>query len=133
LESEALGEGERLLLVDDDALLLMIGRETLLALGYEVDAVTQPEAALALVLASPSLYVLVLTDQMMPGMTGLVLADKLRQIRADLPIILMTGYDGGMSPAGLEEAGVRGLLLKPWTPKAIGTAINAALAPQPGS
>jgi PAS domain S-box-containing protein len=122
------GDGERILVVDDEELLTELGQKTLVELGYKVEVATRPAAALAMVRASPQRFALVLTDQAMPGMTGIVLASQLRQIRRDLPIILMTGYSVSLTPEVLEAAGVRQLLLKPINLHALGTAVHAALA-----
>jgi PAS domain S-box-containing protein len=125
------GEGEWILIVDDDELLAELGRATLAALGYRVDIVTQPEAALERVRADPAHYRLVLTDQTMPTMTGLALAEALRKLRADLPIILMTGYSASLTPQAIEAVGISGLLLKPATLRSLAVAAHAALSTGP--
>jgi PAS domain S-box-containing protein len=122
------GNGERILVVDDEELLTQLGQKTLVELGYNVEATTRPAAALAMVRAAPQRFALVLTDQAMPGMTGILLASQLQQVRRDLPIILMTGYSVSLTPEVLEAAGVRQLLLKPINLHALGTAVHAALA-----
>jgi len=86
------GNGERILVVDDEELLAQLGGQALTALGYEVEVTTLPATALALVRSDPRGFALVLTDQTMPGMTGLVLAMEVRLLRPDLPVILMTAY-----------------------------------------
>jgi CheY-like chemotaxis protein len=122
------GEGERILVVDDEELLTELSQKTLVELGYNVEVTTRPATALAMVRAAPQRFALVLTDQAMPGMTGILLASQLRQIRRDLPIILMTGYSVSLTPEVLEAAGVRQLLLKPINLQSLGTAVHAALA-----
>ena len=122
------GHGERILVVDDEELLARLGQKTLSALGYQVEAVTQPAAALARVRADPSRYALVITDQTMPEMPGLALATELRQVRPGLPVIMMTGYAAPLTPERVEAAGIRQVLLKPATVRALGIAVHAALA-----
>ncbi|HXC01529.1 MAG TPA: response regulator [Opitutaceae bacterium] len=122
------GHGERILMVDDEDLLIELGQKTLLELGYNVEVTTRPAAALAMVRAAPKRFALVLTDQAMPGMTGIILASQLREVRRDLPIILMTGYSVSLTPEVLEAAGVRQLMLKPINLHALGTAVYGALA-----
>jgi PAS domain S-box-containing protein len=122
------GHGERILVVDDEELLTQLGQKTLVELGYNVEATTRPATALAMVRAAPQRFALVLTDQAMPGMTGILLASQLQKIRRDLPVILMTGYSVSLTPAVLETAGVRQLLLKPINLHAMATAVHAALA-----
>jgi CheY-like chemotaxis protein len=125
------GHGERILLVDDEELLSSLGGKMLTALGYKVEALTQPAAAIAAVLARPQRYSLVLSDQFMPGLTGIDLARQLQQIRPGLPIILMSGYAASLTPERISAAGVRQLLLKPITMHSLGTAVFEALSARP--
>ena len=122
------GNGERILVVDDEELLIELGQKILLELGYKVEVTTRPAAALAMVRAAPQRFALVLTDQSMPGMSGILLASQLRKIQPGLPVILMTGYSVSLTPEVLEAAGVRQLLLKPINLHALGTAVSGALA-----
>jgi PAS domain S-box-containing protein len=125
------GHGERILVVDDEESLGQLGRKILATLGYTVEVATQPAAALAMVRADPGRFALVLTDQTMPGMTGLVFASQLRQIRPGLPIILMTGYSLSLTSEQLEAAGICQILLKPTTLYEFGAAMNTALSTGP--
>ena len=125
------GRGERILVVDDEETLAQLGRKTLVALGYEVEVTTQPAAALALVRSDPTRYALIVTDQTMPGMTGVDLAAQLRLIRPDLPVILMTGYAASLAVEQAGATNVRQVLLKPATVHALASAVQAALVPQP--
>jgi PAS domain S-box-containing protein len=122
------GRGEEILFVDDEELLVRLGRESLVALGYVVESVAQPEDALAMVRENPSRFALVLTDQAMPGMTGLVLAKKLQEIRPGMPIVLMTGYGGSLSHEQFAAAGVRKLLLKPINLQSLGAAVREVIS-----
>ncbi len=125
------GTGERILLVDDEELLVNMGREALKGLGYLAESTTRPADALAQIRADPSHFDLMVTDQTMPGMTGLALAAEVRLIRPQMPIMLMTGYSGSLMPEQIEAAGIRQLLLKPATLHALGTAVHELLAPKP--
>jgi PAS domain S-box-containing protein len=122
------GNGERILLVDDEELLVNMGREALKGLGYLAESTTRPADALAQIRADPSRFALMVTDQTMPGMTGLALAEEVRLIRPELPIMLMTGYSGSLMPERIESAGIRQLLLKPATLHALGTAVHDVLS-----
>ena len=127
------GRGERILLVDDEASLVQLGRNTLSALGYEVEATTQPLEALEIVRAAPHRFALVITDQTMPKLTGLELADQLRQIRPGLPMILMTGFSLAITAERVRAAGVSQLLLKPASLQSLGNAIHAILHADPAA
>ncbi len=125
------GSGERILVVDDEEILALMLQKTLLALGYEVECMTDSTAALALVRSDPGRFTLVVSDQTMPGMTGLALASELQLIRPGLPVILMTGYSLSLTAERIEEAGVRQLILKPVTIRSLGRAVHAAISGKP--
>ncbi len=125
------GHGECILLVDDEELLTTLGQLALTGLGYEVETATRPEDAIEMALATPGRFALVLTDQTMPGMTGLVLARRLREIQPGLPVILMTGNNIAVTPEKLAEAGVAQVLLKPHSLHVLGTAVHLGLASGP--
>ncbi len=125
------GNGERVLVVDDEELLAVMVHKTLTQLGYQAESATEPAAALALVRADPGRFKLALSDQTMPGMTGLALARELREISPGLPVILMTGYSLSLTAERIEEAGVRQVMLKPVTIHSLGTAVHAAISGAP--
>ena len=107
------GNGETLLLVDDEQPLVALGEEMLAALGYEPIGFTSSRQALASFLGDPGRFDLVITDEVMPELTGTRLARRLHQLRPELPILLATGYSG---PILLEQArpmGIREILKKP--------------------
>jgi DNA-binding NtrC family response regulator len=122
------GHGERVLFVDDEEVLIELGRKTLAELGYEVEAAMHPSVALAMVRADPQRFALVVTDQTMPGMTGLVLAGELLKIRPKLPVIITTGYSAALTAAQVEAVGIRQLLFKPITLQSLGMAMHTALS-----
>jgi signal transduction histidine kinase/ActR/RegA family two-component response regulator len=107
------GNGETILLVDDEKPLVLLGEEMLAALGYEPVGSSSAEAALTAVRADPHRFDLVLTDQVMPGMTGTELATAVHAVRPDLPIVLMTGYIGPAASERLRGSGIREVLRKP--------------------
>ncbi len=121
------GHGERILVVDDESMIVQLTQMTLNELGYEVEITTKPEDVIARVRADPERFALVLTDQTMPGMTGLALATQLQVIRPGLPVILTTGYIAAQPPEQLKAAGICQLLLKPATLHSLGTAVHAVL------
>ncbi|HEY5079086.1 MAG TPA: PAS domain S-box protein, partial [Opitutaceae bacterium] len=127
----ARGNGELILFVDDEELLVRMGEETLTALGYRVKGSMKPATALEMVRADPELFSLVVTDQTMPGMTGLLLASEIMQIRPGLPVILTTGYSAALTPERVEAAGIRHVLLKPTNMKSLASAIHGALHGKP--
>lgn len=121
------GSGERILFVDDEAPLIMVGRKVLERLGYAVETSSNATDALARVRAHPEAFDLVVTDQTMPGMTGTALAEKIHTLRPNLPIILTTGYSATLTLEAVQAIGIRQLLLKPLTIDALGSAISKVL------
>jgi PAS domain S-box-containing protein len=121
------GNGEVILVVDDEELLAQLQKETLSQIGYTVEYVTKPAAALALVRSDPGRFALVITDQTMPGMTGLQLAGELKRVRPGMPVILTTGYSASLTPERVTAAGIGLLLIKPPTLHALATAVRSAL------
>jgi len=124
------GGGKRILYVDDEAPLAKLGQKTLEQLGYEVEMSTNVAEALEWVRKEPRRFDLVITDQTMPGMTGMDFATQLLKIRPDLPIILTTGYSPYLTHERVRAAGIRDLLLKPQTVHSLGVAVHHALEPR---
>lgn len=127
------GSGERVLVVDDEEMIASMIQKILTRLNYAAEFATDPTAVIALVQADPARFKLVISDQTMPGMTGLVLATRLREIRATLPVILMTGFSASLTPERLEKAGVRAVLSKPLSVQLLASAMDTALAAKPPS
>jgi CheY-like chemotaxis protein len=69
--------------------------------------------------AEPSRFDLVLTDEIMPGLRGTELAAAMHQVRPDLPLVLMSGYDRPLRPDRLQAAGIREVLKKPLLSRAL--------------
>jgi PAS domain S-box-containing protein len=109
------GRRERILLVDDERGLTEVTTRRLEALGYDVIATNDPEAALRLVADDPGQFDLLMTDYAMPVMTGMQLAHRVTALRADLPVMLLTGYLEDFPPDELETAGIRRVHVKPVT------------------
>jgi signal transduction histidine kinase/ActR/RegA family two-component response regulator len=116
------GSGEVILLVDDDRTLVRLGEEMLAMLGYEPVGFDSAARALAAFRADPRRFDLVLTDEVMPEMTGTEFAAELHRISPDLPVILMTGHGGPVRTDHLHAAGIREVLRKPLTSRGIAEA-----------
>ena len=107
---------ERVLLVDDDKIVLNVISSLLGEQGYMIDAVSDSVAALSVFRVKPHKFDLVITDQIMPEMTGDVLARKLLAISPEIPIILCTGYQEALSEDVARDIGIREIVLKPVDP-----------------
>lgn len=113
-ESEALPPGnERILLVDDEISIVRMASQRLGRLGYSVTSRNNSLEALELFRARPAGFDLVITDMTMPHMTGDKLAQELMAIRADIPVILCTGYSKRISEEIAVHMGIKALVHKP--------------------
>ena len=104
---------EHILLVDDEPMLVELGKESLESFGYRVTATTSAKDALNFFLADPNGYDLIVTDQTMPEMTGVVLAKEAISVRPNVPVILCTGHSAVLNTEKAFALGVRSLLMKP--------------------
>ncbi len=121
---------ERILLVDDEEMLVEVGRQILEKLGYRVTTSTNSFETLAVFKKQPEEFDLVITDQTMPGMTGIDMARHMLLIRPNLPIILCTGYSNLISEGRVETSGIKGVALKPLSTKDIAALIRRVLDEQ---
>ncbi len=108
------GKQGRILLVDDEDILLKIGHQMLEHLGYRVTSVSSSLDAIECFQRQPQAFDLVITDQTMPKMTGADLAVVLLEIRRDIPIILCSGYAAPIDEERMKELGIRELVQKPF-------------------
>jgi len=121
------GQGQRILLLDDEPALTGPFKGLLERLNYQVTTCNLASEALRRFRANPTQFDLVITDLTMPEISGLEVARQLRVIRADLPVILATGYGYSLSAATLKEAGITQMLEKPLALATLATAVQRAL------
>jgi FixJ family two-component response regulator len=107
------GHGETVMIVDDERALVELAMEMLAGLGYEPIGFESSRAALLAFQAEPQRFDLLLTDEAMPVLTGTELAGEIRRIRADLPILIMTGHGGVQLVEKAAAVGAREVLHKP--------------------
>ncbi|MBM9614811.1 PAS domain S-box protein [Desulfobulbus rhabdoformis] len=116
-----------ILLVDDEEMLVEMGEEMLQMLGYNVTTCTNSRNALEIFQGTPDKFSAVITDQTMPEMTGSVLAQKILEIRPDLPIILCTGYSHIIDKSQAKSLGIQGFLMKPYSQQKLGALLKQVL------
>jgi PAS domain S-box-containing protein len=109
------GKGKHILYVDDEEAIIFLMKRLLERQGYRVSGYIEPREALEAVRANPDRFDLAVTDYNMPGMSGLDVAIALRDIRADLPVVLASGYITEELRQKAPAAGVRELIYKPNT------------------
>ena len=121
-------EKEVILLVDDEEMMVDVTKQILGRLGFDVIAKTSSIDALETFQEEPDKFDLVITDQVMPNMTGTQLAEKLISIRSDIPIILCSGFPENVSPDQLKSIGIREFIAKPVTRQEIAKTIQRVLS-----
>ena len=104
----------RLLLVDDDINLLELASQLLYRRGYVVTPVTGSAYAITILKNDPSAYDVVVTDFCMPGNNGIELALMIRELSADIPIILNTGKIDLVDEKQASRAGIARIITKPY-------------------
>ena len=107
------GHGETILVVDDEESLVHLAEEVLASLGYEPVGCVGSAEALKVFRADPARFDAVVSDAIMPEISGTQLVGELRQLRPDLPAILMSGYGGPDLQAQAQAAGIQVVLAKP--------------------
>ena len=117
---------ERILFVDDEQMLVEMAEEMLTSLGYKATCISNSLEALRFVREKGNDIDLLITDQTMPGMTGMELAKEVLKIRKDLPIILCTGFSNEVNPERGASIGISSSMVKPFRISEIGRAIRDA-------
>jgi len=129
--------GGRVLFVDDEPALVEIGREMFEAFGWEFEGFTDSPSAMACFEKTPERFGLVVSDQNMPRLTGLELAERVALARPGTPVFLCTGFSDAVSHDALRRAGVAELLMKPLLRRSLAEALErgfgAAAQPSPAS
>jgi len=118
---------EVILLVDDEEMMVDVTKQILERLGYTVIAMTSSIVALEAFQEEPDEFDVVITDQIMPNLTGTQLAQELINIRSDIPVILCCGFGENVNPEEAKSIGVRELITKPISKHEIGVIIRKVL------
>ena len=121
------GNGEIVMVVDDEEALLSLAEELLAELGYEPRGYGSAEKAMAAFEARPESIDVLLTDESMPGMSGTQLSATVLARRPSLPVVLMSGNVGAELEQRAREAGIRDVLRKPLALADIAEALARAL------
>jgi PAS domain S-box-containing protein len=122
---------EHILVVDDNADLAQTLTIGLHRYGYEVMSTTDPANALRIFSEHPERWDLVVSDQVMPGMTGMTLIAKLKEQRPELRTILYTGFDLDVPAGSTSLQGIDAILHKPVRPLELATQIRRILDARP--
>lgn len=118
---------ERILLVDDERNIVETVGEILVDLGYDVTPATNSYDALNTFIATPDSFDLLITDQAMPLMSGIELAESIHNIRSDIPVILCTGLSRQVVMEKIENIKIHEIISKPCSRSKIAQAIRNAI------
>jgi len=121
------GQRSTILVVEDQEDVLRMVSRVLTAQGYHVIACGGVDWALEMAQASTETIHLLLTDVVMPGMSGEELAAKLRDIRPSTAVLFMSGYTDGRLDKLVDEGRPADLILKPFTADQLCRRVRAAL------
>ena len=124
------GRGQVVLVVDDEPEVLAALEEMLATLGYEPAGYRNGREALAAVRADPKRFEAVVSDEVMPELTGTQLALELRRINPTLPILIASGYGGAGFETRALSAGVNRVLKKPYRMSEIAEVLEGFFAAQ---
>jgi len=122
---------ERILFIDDEKTLVDLGRQMLERLGYKVVCRTSSIEALELFKSRPDQFDLVITDMTMPNLTGDKLTRQMLGIRADIPVILCTGFSEQISEKSAKDMGIREFILKPLVMDKLARTVRSVLDRMP--
>ncbi|MBF0127622.1 MAG: PAS domain S-box protein, partial [Magnetococcales bacterium] len=105
--------GYRVLFIDDEVGIARLGKMQLETLGYQVECFTNAHQGWARFQENPDRFDVIVTDQTMPGLTGIELLTRVRAMNARLPAILCSGKKDPVTPEQLQALGIREVLRKP--------------------
>jgi signal transduction histidine kinase/ActR/RegA family two-component response regulator len=118
---------ERILLIDDEEQIISMEQQMLENLGYQVTARTDSIEALDEFAKQPQNFDLVITDMTMPHMTGDELAQKLIDIKPDIPVILCTGFNEDITEEKALSMGIQKFVMKPVIKNDLAASIRTVL------
>jgi PAS domain S-box-containing protein len=122
------GNGETVMIVDDEPQLVALAEELLAELGYEPVGFGSSSAALEAFRTEPRRFDLILTDEAMPDLIGTELAREIRRLRPAIPTILMSGHGGASLAMQAAAIGVNEVLRKPLQGRDLAESLARVLA-----
>jgi CheY-like chemotaxis protein len=126
--NQDLSEGsETILLVDDEKMIIDVGKALLEKLGYKVLTANSGMEAIEIVQKKGSGIDLVILDMIMPGMDGSKTFDRIRELGSTLPVILSSGYSLSGQANDIIQRGCNGFLQKPFSIKQLSEKVRTIL------
>jgi len=121
------GGNERILLIDDEKMIVELTKELLKQLGYQVEGFLNPVKAVTAFADEPNRFDLVITDMSMPEMTGDRVSEEILAIRPDIPMLLCTGFNQKINPETARDMGISGYAEKPMDMKTLAEKVRSAI------
>lgn len=118
---------EHILVVDDEQIIAELIESQLERHGYKVTITMEPHAALRILSEAPDKFSVVITDLMMPQMSGIELAEEIRLNWRDIPVIVCTGWNQKVAHEQISKAGVKAIVSKPTTMDGLAQEIRKVL------
>lgn len=112
-EAATTAGNERIMVVDDEPLLVKINKKRLEIMGYQVTALTDSKEALEKFRMNPDKFNLLITDQTMPGLTGAELTKAILDIKPSMPVIMCTGHSDTVPKERALALGIKKYIFKP--------------------
>jgi len=126
LAAEVRGGGN-ILVVEDEQPIRQMLQHHLERMGYTVTLAMDGEMGLEVFLTNPDAFDVLVTDQTMPGRTGIRLVNEVRKHRPELPVVLMTGFSGDDTAKRAGELQIGAMLSKPFTSRDLAAALQKLL------
>jgi PAS domain S-box-containing protein len=124
---------EHVLVVEDEESVRQFATRVLRQCGYGVMAAANAKEALSILERREERIDMLLTDIVMPGLSGMELAERLRAMHPDIKVLYMTGYAPSTIRAHGDLEPGKGLLVKPFSPEALSQAVRRALDHAPAA
>ena len=125
--SQQSAPGALILFVDDERQISELVQDILEGYGFRCVALTDSLQALALFKKLRGEIDALVTDQNMPGLTGIQLIVEIRKENPELPVVMCTGFSNIMSPEKARQAGINEFLYKPFSPSQLVDALRRAI------
>ncbi len=118
---------EQIMVIDDEKSICYMLKGSLERFGYRITAITNSQEALTEFTTNPDKFDLIITDQNMPKLSGMALAQEVLKLRPSLPIIIYSGFNDQTSEMKALELGIKKFLLKPIDSKTMAVHIRKLL------
>jgi PAS domain S-box-containing protein len=127
LAAKIQGGNERILVVDDEEMIATMEKLMLERMGYQVVSFSSSNEALKAFGSDPDCFDLVISDMTMPYMTGLQLASRVKALRADIPVIICSGFSDQINKDTIRNQCIEGYVMKPVSRKELSETIRQVL------